>query len=72
VVEATAEAEEEWTDICDKLSANSLFRKGDSWIFGANVPGKKPAVMFYFGGLGKYRSVLDDVIKAGYKGFLGC
>jgi len=72
VIEATAEAEEEWNDICDKLSANSLFRKGDSWIFGANVPGKKPTVLFYFGGLGKYRSILDGVIKAGYKGFLGC
>jgi cyclohexanone monooxygenase len=71
-VEATAEAEKEWSDVCDKLSANSLFRKTDSWIFGANVPGKRHSVLFYFGGLGRYRSVLDGVIEAGYKGFLGC
>ncbi|OBT54752.1 hypothetical protein VE04_05431 [Pseudogymnoascus sp. 24MN13] len=71
VVEATVEAEEKWADLCDKMSVNSLFRKGDSWIFGANVPGKKHSVLFYFGGLGNYRMVLDDVIRAGYKGFLG-
>ena len=51
VIEATKEAEEEWTELCDKLSSGSLFRKTDSWIFAANIPGKKPAVVFFFGGL---------------------
>jgi cyclohexanone monooxygenase len=37
VIEATREAEQDWTDLCNELSANSLFRKTDSWIFGANV-----------------------------------
>lgn len=69
-VEATVEAEDEWTDICDDISANSLFRKTDSWIFGANVPGKKKSVLFYFGGLGNYRKVLDEVRQRGYRGFL--
>jgi cation diffusion facilitator CzcD-associated flavoprotein CzcO len=68
-VEASHEAENEWTELCDKLSANSLFRKTDSWIFGANVPGKKPAVMFYFGGLANYRKALKDVVDNGLKGF---
>ncbi|KIW87281.1 uncharacterized protein Z519_12184 [Cladophialophora bantiana CBS 173.52] len=68
-IEATTEAEDEWTDLCDKLSTSSLFRKTDSWIFGANVPGKKPAVMFYFGGLANYRQTLRDVMDHGLKGF---
>ncbi|KIW62213.1 hypothetical protein PV04_10409 [Phialophora macrospora] len=68
-IEATTDAEEEWTDLCDKLSAPSLFRKTDSWIFGANVPGKKPAVVFYFGGLANYRNVLRDVQEHGLKGY---
>lgn len=69
LVEATPEAEREWTHLCDKLSANSLFRKTDSWIFGSNVPGKKSAVMFYFGGLANYRKALKDVLENGLKGF---
>ncbi|KAK3703467.1 hypothetical protein LTR37_014457 [Vermiconidia calcicola] len=69
LIEASSEAEEEWTDTCDKLSAGSLFRKTDSWIFGSNVPGKKPAVMFYFGGLANYRKVLGEVTEGGLKGF---
>ncbi|EXJ78613.1 cyclohexanone monooxygenase [Capronia coronata CBS 617.96] len=69
VVEALETAEDEWTDLCKKLSDNSLFKKTDSWIFGANVPGKKHTVMFYFGGLGAYRRVLSEVIDAGYRGF---
>ena len=30
----------------------TLFPKVDSWIFGANIPGKKKDVMFYLAGLG--------------------
>lgn len=69
VVEATDKAEEDWTEECDKLSASSLFRKTDSWIFGSNVPGKKHAVMFYFAGISAYRKVLREVIEGGWKGF---
>jgi cyclohexanone monooxygenase len=69
IVEATSEAERQWTDLCDQLSANSLFRKTDSWIFGANIPGKKPAVMFYFGGLANYRTKLQQVLDDGLQGF---
>ncbi|CAO2656676.1 Nn.00g054790.m01.CDS01 [Neocucurbitaria sp. VM-36] len=69
VVEATDTAEDEWTELCDKLSADSLFRKTDSWIFGSNVSGKKRTVLFYFAGLAAYRQVLREVVKENYKGF---
>jgi len=46
-----------------------LFTKGNSWIFGANVPGKKPSVLFYLGGLGNYRNVLADVTADAFRGF---
>ncbi|KAJ9616665.1 hypothetical protein H2200_000384 [Cladophialophora chaetospira] len=69
VVMATAEAERHWTEVCDELSKGSLFRKIDSWIFGANVPGKKSTTMFYFGGLGKYRKLLETSAEDGYAGF---
>jgi cyclohexanone monooxygenase len=69
VIEATSEAEDEWTELCDEMSKDSLFRKTDSWIFGANVAGKKNAVLFYFGGLGPYRKLVREVAEKGYKGY---
>lgn len=69
LVKAEPTAVEDWSKICDELSANSLFRKTDSWIFGANVAGKKPSVLFYFGGLKNYRDVLEEVVRSGNKGF---
>ncbi|KAF3035528.1 hypothetical protein E8E12_001126, partial [Didymella heteroderae] len=69
IIEATNAAEAHWTDLCDKLSADSLFRKTDSWIFGSNVSGKRQGVLFYFAGISAYRKVLNDVVREDYKGF---
>ncbi|MEN0134584.1 MAG: NAD(P)/FAD-dependent oxidoreductase, partial [Rhodococcus sp. (in: high G+C Gram-positive bacteria)] len=51
-IEPTPEAEAEWTETCTEIANMTVFTKVDSWIFGANVPGKKPSVLFYLGGLG--------------------
>lgn len=69
LVEATPEAEKGWIDDCEKVAANSLFKKTDSWIFGTNVTGKKVALRFYFGGLKAYRDLLTDVVEHDYRGF---
>ncbi|KAF9886110.1 hypothetical protein FE257_012045 [Aspergillus nanangensis] len=68
-IEAEPSALARWVQKCDELSAPSLFRRTESWIFGANVAGKKPSVLFYFGGLANYREALQDIIQGGYKGF---
>lgn len=68
-IEATSEAERDWVDLCNVLSATSLFTKTDSWIFGSNVAGKKRSVLFFFGGLGLFRQKLQEVVDAGYKGY---
>jgi cyclohexanone monooxygenase len=68
-VEPTAEAEEAWTRTCSEIAEMTLFPKADSWIFGANIPGKKKTVMFYLAGLGNYRNKLSEVRDAGYEGF---
>ncbi|KOO51614.1 flavin-containing monooxygenase [Viridibacillus arvi] len=66
-IEPTLEAENDWVATCRSIADMTLFPKADSWIFGANIPGKKNAVYFYLGGLGNYRKNLED---AGYKGFI--
>jgi len=68
-IEPTPEAEAEWTQTCTDIANATLFTRGDSWIFGANVPGKKPSVLFYLGGLGNYRAILSGVVADGYRGF---
>jgi cation diffusion facilitator CzcD-associated flavoprotein CzcO len=68
-IEPTPEAEAEWTETCTTIANMTLFTKVDSWIFGANIPGKKPSVLFYLGGLGNYRAILADVTANGYRGF---
>ncbi|KXX58019.1 flavin-containing monooxygenase [Rhodococcus sp. LB1] len=68
-IEPTPEAEAAWTATCTDIANATLFTKGNSWIFGANVPGKEPSVLFYLGGLGNYRGVLTDVTANDYRGF---
>lgn len=69
IVEATLEAERGWTDLCNEYSKDSLFRKSPSWIFGANVPGKKYSSLFFFGGLKDYRDKLQKMVDGGYVGY---
>ena len=47
-VEPTSEAEDRWTATCHEIADMTLFPKCESWIFGANIPGKKNSVMFYW------------------------
>ncbi|PXY25187.1 NAD(P)/FAD-dependent oxidoreductase [Prauserella sp. PE36] len=69
-VEPTQEAEDQWTATCKEIADMTLFPKVESWIFGANIPGKKHAVMFYMGGLANYRTQLADVRDAGFRGLI--
>ncbi|WP_433801592.1 flavin-containing monooxygenase [Actinomycetospora sp. CA-084318] len=68
-VEPTVAAEERWTETCREIADATLFPQADSWIFGANIPGKKNAVMFYMAGIGAYREQLAAEAEQGYPGF---
>jgi len=69
-VEATTQAESDWTKTCGDIANMTLFPKAESWIFGANIPGKSKAVYFYMAGIGAYRQQLETVKSAGYQGFV--
>lgn len=68
-VEPTPEAEASWTKTCQDIANMTLFPKAESWIFGANIPGKTNTVYFYMAGLGAYRQQLTEVQNQGYQGF---
>lgn len=69
-VEPTADAEAGWTKTCQEIANMTLFPKAESWIFGANVPGKTNTVYFYMAGIGAYRQQLAEVQSQGYRGFV--
>lgn len=69
VIEAYHEAEKKWNALCERSAEGSLFKDTSSWIFGTNVPGKKYALRFYFGGLKLFYGELDHVIRSGFEGF---
>ncbi|MDO5371974.1 MAG: NAD(P)/FAD-dependent oxidoreductase [Corynebacterium glutamicum] len=68
-IEPLQESVDKWTAECAEIANATVFAKADSWIFGANIPGKKPSVLFYLGGLNTYRKVLADIAAQGYPGF---
>lgn len=67
-VEPSQAAEQEWTTICKSIAEATLFAKAESWIFGANIPGKAHSVLFYLGGLANYRDHLQTVSENDYEG----
>ena len=69
-IEVKPDAETEWTDTCVEIASATVFGQVDSWIFGANVPGKKRSVLFYLGGLGEYRKILAAESAGGYPNFV--
>src|SRR5919106_36235 len=71
-VEATADAEQEWTQPVHDTGRRMLFTKVDSWMMGINrnVPGKnRRTFIVYAGGAPRYRDRCDEVAAAGYPGF---
>ena len=40
-IDVKPDAESDWTETCREVAAATVFGKVDSWIFGANIPGKK-------------------------------
>lgn len=69
IIEALPEAEQEWRRVCEKEAEGKLFGETKSWIFGHNIPGKKLALRFYFGGLQKYLEVLRERVGVDLVGF---
>ena len=69
-LEASEEAETGWGETCVESCEGSLFKSAASWLFSTNIPGRKPIVKFYFGGLGKYREWVKDTELSGFRGFI--
>ncbi len=68
-VEATQEAEDAWVAECAEIANYLLLTKSDSWIFGANIPGKPKRVLFHVGGVGMFQQTVADMKTNNFAGF---
>lgn len=69
VIEATVEAEEQWTQHTNDVAKLEFYSDEDSWYTGANIDGKEKNILVYRGGLPQYRERCDDIANNAYKGF---
>lgn len=69
VVETTLDAENAWVEECAAIAGQMLLTKSDSWIFGANIPGKARRVLFHVGGVSMFQDRLAHVRAEDYAGF---
>jgi cation diffusion facilitator CzcD-associated flavoprotein CzcO len=68
-IEATLEAESEWTAHVNEQVGQMLIGQTDSWFMGSNIPGKKRGFLAYFGGAPAYRLRCAQSVANGYEGF---
>jgi hypothetical protein len=68
-IEATPEAEAEWTRHVAELVAPTLFLHANSWYIGANIPGKPVQMLNYPGGLPLYRQKYAESKANNFAGF---
>lgn len=69
-VEATPQAQEDWTRHVTDAASRTLYAKSqNSWFHGANIPGKPVVFMPYVGGVGNYYKKITDIANNGYEGF---
>jgi cyclohexanone monooxygenase len=66
-IEATAEAEDLWTDHVNEVGSQSIYAKVDSWYTGANIEGKPRGFLGYTGDYLTYQELFNDAKD--YKGF---
>jgi cyclohexanone monooxygenase len=68
-VETTQEAEDGWVEECATMAGGMLLTRSDSWIFGANIPGKPKRVLFHVGGVSMFQQTVTDMKTDGFAGF---
>jgi cyclohexanone monooxygenase len=66
-IEPTLEAENQWIAECDEVANGTLFAVTDSWINGANIPGKPITNMFFMSGMAAYMDKMEQEEKTEYR-----
>lgn len=66
-IEVRSDAVQEWVDEVDEAVRPSLEVRGtQSWLFGANIPGKARVVQQYFGGMDRWLTTIRTEADQGF------
>lgn len=68
-IDLKEDTEDTFMDQCDEMAAGTLFAETDSWINGANIPGKPKATMVFMGGMGAHVDEITRAAREGYQDF---
>lgn len=71
-VEPSVEAQAGWVQHVNRTARGTTFTADscNSWYLGANVPGKPRVFLPYVGGFDRYVRECEEVVSAGYAGFI--
>ncbi|MCW5748653.1 MAG: NAD(P)/FAD-dependent oxidoreductase [Alphaproteobacteria bacterium] len=69
-VEPLVDDEDKWVEHVNEVAQVSLRSTCSSWYVGANVPGRPRVFMPYIGGFPVYVTKCNEVMDAGYQGFV--
>jgi len=69
-IDARVEDEDRWVEHVSEVAQVSLRSTCSSWYVGANIPGRPRVFMPYIGGFPVYVQRCNEVMDAGYEGFV--
>ncbi|KAF7184598.1 hypothetical protein CNMCM7691_005782 [Aspergillus felis] len=71
-IDPSPEAAQAWKAEMEFIANMTLFPKTKSWYMGANIPGKKVELLYYFGGLPRYREKCAEAFNKFSETFVVC
>jgi cation diffusion facilitator CzcD-associated flavoprotein CzcO len=71
-VEPHSAAVQDWQAQMETISKMTLFSKAKSWYTGANIPGKPVELLYYYGGIPRYRDACGDAIARKFQESFSC
>lgn len=63
LIEATPEAESQWTALSNEVTNMTLFTKGNNYYMGDNIPGKPRVSTIFLGGFPMYVEQCDQAVR---------
>ncbi|KAJ5368743.1 uncharacterized protein N7496_008503 [Penicillium cataractarum] len=71
-IDPRPEAAQAWKTEMEFIANMTLFPKTKSWYMGANIPGKKAELLYYFGGIPRYRERCVEAFNVFSETFILC
>jgi cation diffusion facilitator CzcD-associated flavoprotein CzcO len=71
-IDPSLEVAQAWKAEIEFIANMTLFPKTNSWYMGANIPGKKVELLYYFGGIHRYREKFAEAFDKFSETFVVC